>query len=36
MRLSSSCQLEILYEYDLLKQDSIWFAASSHECIEIS
>lgn len=36
MCLSSSCQLEILYEYDLLKQDSIWFAASSHECIEIS
>lgn len=36
MHLSSSCQLEILYEYDLLKQGSIWFAASSHECIEIS
>lgn len=24
MHLSSSCQLEALYENDLLKQDSIW------------
>lgn len=36
MHLSSSCQLEALYEYDLLKQESIWFAASSHERIKIS